>query len=280
MKKKIIATLLCTTLSLSLLSCGNSGVSQEDYEKLQQQEKEVSAELEETQGTLAALQKNYDSLETKYKKYKKKMKPYEEMEKAEVEARKAETEAKKAEAEAAAKTQELINDATDAVKKVWDFEKGTLTESATRELHDIALNKVNALTDETSKASLSQALVAASDALTQIEQAAAEAEAQRQAEASASVEQKNALSKAKSYLDFSSFSYNGLIEQLEYEGFSTESATYAVDNCGADWNEQAAKKAQSYMDFTSFSRESLIEQLEYEGFTIEQAEYGATTVGY
>jgi len=92
--------------------------------------------------------------------------------------------------------------------------------------------------------------------------------------------QKNALAKAKDYLDFTAFSYSGLIEQLEYEGYTTEEATYAVDNCGADWNQQAAAKAQEYLDFTSFSRSGLIEQLEYEGFTAAQAEYAATAVGY
>ncbi|RJW38678.1 hypothetical protein DXC92_18980 [Clostridiales bacterium TF09-2AC] len=91
---------------------------------------------------------------------------------------------------------------------------------------------------------------------------------------------KNALSKSYSYLSYSAFSYSGLVDQLEYEGFSTEEATYAVDNCGADWNEQAAQKAQDYLDYSSFSRSGLIEQLEYEGFTKEQAEYGASAVGY
>lgn len=92
--------------------------------------------------------------------------------------------------------------------------------------------------------------------------------------------QKNALSQAKSYLSFSAFSYTGLIKQLEFEGFTNEEATYGADNCGADWNEQAAKSAKSYLDFSSFSRSGLIKQLEYEGFTAEQAEYGATAVGY
>lgn len=92
--------------------------------------------------------------------------------------------------------------------------------------------------------------------------------------------QKNALAKAKSYLDYMPFSYTGLIEQLEYEGFSTEEATFGADNCGADWNEQAALKAQAYLDYQSFSRQGLIEQLLYEGFTQEQAEYGVTAVGY
>lgn len=92
--------------------------------------------------------------------------------------------------------------------------------------------------------------------------------------------QKNALKKANNYLDIMSFSYSGLITQLEFEGFSTEESTYAVDNCGADWNEQAAKKAKSYMEISAFSRDSLIEQLKFEGFTSEQAEYGATAIGY
>lgn len=99
-------------------------------------------------------------------------------------------------------------------------------------------------------------------------------------ESNVTMGQKNALSKARDYLNFSAFSYSGLIHQLEFEGFSNEEATYAVDNCGADWNEQAALKAQEYLDFSSFSRSGLIEQLEFEGFTAEQAEYGVQAVGY
>ena len=59
---------------------------------------------------------------------------------------------------------------------------------------------------------------------------------------SATIGQKNALDKAHSYLSFTAFSYTGLIDQLEYEGFTKEEATYGADNCGADWNEQAAQK--------------------------------------
>lgn len=92
--------------------------------------------------------------------------------------------------------------------------------------------------------------------------------------------QSNALKKANSYLSMMAFSRSGLIKQLEFEKFSTEDATYAVDNCGADWNEQAAKKAKSYLDMTAFSKDSLIKQLEFEGFTHEQAVYGAEANGY
>ena len=93
------------------------------------------------------------------------------------------------------------------------------------------------------------------------------------------VSQKNAVSKAKSYLMVMAFSRDGLVAQLEFDKFSTEDAAYGVDNAGADWNEQAAKKAQSYLDVMAFSRDGLIDQLVFDKFTREQAEYGVTKVG-
>lgn len=92
--------------------------------------------------------------------------------------------------------------------------------------------------------------------------------------------ERNALKKAKSYISVGDFSYSSLIEQLEYEGYSHDEAIYGADNCGADWNAEAAGKANSYMDAMAFSRKGLIDQLLYEGFTQEQAEYGAASVGY
>lgn len=92
--------------------------------------------------------------------------------------------------------------------------------------------------------------------------------------------EKNALSKAKDYLRLMAFSYKGLIRQLEYEKFTHEEAVYAADNCGADWNEQAAQKAKAYLESMSFSKNRLIKQLEYEGFTHEQAVYGVEQNGY
>lgn len=86
-------------------------------------------------------------------------------------------------------------------------------------------------------------------------------------------EQKNAVRKAEDYLDFTAFSRKGLIEQLEFEGFSTEDATYGVDNITVDWNEQAFKKAEDYLDIMSFSKDGLKQQLEFDGFTTEQINY-------
>jgi|LauGreDrversion4_1035100.scaffolds.fasta_scaffold75149_2 hypothetical protein len=92
--------------------------------------------------------------------------------------------------------------------------------------------------------------------------------------------QSNAVDKANSYLEFSAFSRSGLIDQLEFEGFSTGDATYAVDAIIVDWNEQAAKKAESYLEFSSFSKSGLYDQLIFEGFTSSQANYGVKAVGY
>ena len=98
--------------------------------------------------------------------------------------------------------------------------------------------------------------------------------------ASVTLGMKNALQKAKDYLNFTAFSYTGLIKQLEYERYSHEEAVYGADNCGADWYEQAVLKGQNYLDFTSFSRDGLIRQLEYEGFTNAQAVYAVNELGY
>lgn len=92
--------------------------------------------------------------------------------------------------------------------------------------------------------------------------------------------QQNAVAKAKSYLGFSGFSRSGLISQLEYEGYATADATFAVDNAGADWNAEAAEKAADYLKLTSFSRDGLAGQLEYEGFTPDQIQFALTSVGY
>lgn len=92
--------------------------------------------------------------------------------------------------------------------------------------------------------------------------------------------ERNAARKAQAYLDYTAFSYSGLIKQLEFEKFSHSEAVYGADQTGADWNEQAAKKAQIYLDYSSFSRDGLINQLLFEGFTQQQAEYGVKAVGY
>lgn len=81
---------------------------------------------------------------------------------------------------------------------------------------------------------------------------------------------------AKKYLSSFPYSRKGLIEQLNsHDIFTYESAVYAADNCGADWNEQAVKTAENYLFFEPHSYNQLLEALtSIEKFTYDQAIYG------
>lgn len=139
-------------------------------------------------------------------------------------------------------------------------------QDGTPEYIESAQSQVNAAQDEEEQ--------------TQVQETEAKPDDQKTEESSATVGEENALRAAKDYLEFASFSYDGLIAQLEYEKYSNEEAVYAADHCGADWMEQAAKAAESYLELTAFSRDGLIEQLEFDGFTHEQAIYGVEQNGY
>ncbi len=93
------------------------------------------------------------------------------------------------------------------------------------------------------------------------------------------VSQRNAVRNAESYVDVMGFSRQGLIDQLGFEGYSTEDATFAVDRIEVDWFEQAERVAESYLEVMGFSRQGLIDQLEFDGFTPEQAAHGANASG-
>lgn len=94
-----------------------------------------------------------------------------------------------------------------------------------------------------------------------------------------SPEVSNARRHAESYLETMPFSRSGLIDQLEFEGYSSDAATTAVDGLGADWHAQAIRSAQSYLDVMPFSHSGLVDQLIYEGYTPDQAEHGVTGAG-
>ena len=82
----------------------------------------------------------------------------------------------------------------------------------------------------------------------------------------------NALEEAKNSLETMPYSYKGMIEILEFIGYSTENATYGADNCGADWNEEAIRYAEWIDRDSEYTSEQLLDSLEYAGFTHEQAE--------
>jgi PASTA domain/Host cell surface-exposed lipoprotein len=92
--------------------------------------------------------------------------------------------------------------------------------------------------------------------------------------------QQNAVKTAQDYLKYQSFSRSGLIHQLEYEGYATDVATFAVDYSPTDWNAQAGATAADYLKNQAFSRKGLYDQLIYEGFSDAEANAGLAAVGY
>lgn len=103
-----------------------------------------------------------------------------------------------------------------------------------------------------------------------------ETEADDESRDDVSQEYKNALKSAQNYLDMSGFSKKSLEKQLEFEGFSEDSANYALDSVNVDWNEQALRSARVYYENMSMSKEEIFTQLssdDGEGYTREQARY-------
>ena len=88
-----------------------------------------------------------------------------------------------------------------------------------------------------------------------------------------------AIKSARLYLNVMPYSYNDLVEQLEYDKFTHSDAVYGAKNCGAIWKEQAVRSAKLYLETTPFSYVGLIEQLESEGYTHIEAVYGAANCG-
>lgn len=123
--------------------------------------------------------------------------------------------------------------------------------------------------------------------LTEEEKAAAAAEA---AIAGATLGKQNAVEDAQDYLEFSSFSKAGLLQQLTSEygsGYEREEAAWAIRYLEkyklVSWKAEAVEAAEDYLAFSSFSRDGLYQQLTSEygsGFTSDQAEYALQKVGY
>jgi hypothetical protein len=90
---------------------------------------------------------------------------------------------------------------------------------------------------------------------------------------------REALADAQQYLSSQAFSFQGLISQVEFDGFSKVQATYGVAHSGANWNKEALLSAKDYLSTQAFSRGSLISQLEFDKFTPTQATYGVARCG-
>lgn len=92
-----------------------------------------------------------------------------------------------------------------------------------------------------------------------------------------SIEEKNALKKAETYSKTMHMSKQGIYNQLtsSVEGFTKQSAQYAIENIDADWNANALAKAKTYQQTMNMSKQGVFNQLtsSVEGFTKEEAQY-------
>ena len=214
-----------------------------EIEKLKENLSKIQADLKKEREVKEELQTEFDN-------YKEKMSPYEELAETEIEAAKA-----KAEEEAAkAKAEE------EAIKAKAAEEAAKVKAAEEAEKAKVEAEKERVKEEEKRK---------------EIEKARQAEEAEN-----GTIGERNALSKAKQYLNYSAFSAKGLKEQLEFEGFSSSEADFGVKYCGANWNEQAALKSEQYLSYSSFSKQGLIDQLIFEGFTRDQANYGVSEVGF
>lgn len=69
---------------------------------------------------------------------------------------------------------------------------------------------------------------------------------------------RQALADAQQYLSSESFSFQGLVAQLEFDGFSKAQATWRVSHSRANWNKQALYSAKNYLQTQAFSARGLI----------------------
>ena len=89
--------------------------------------------------------------------------------------------------------------------------------------------------------------------------------------------EKNALAAANLYLSTVPYSYQGLIDQLEFDGYTSSEAKYGADNCKADWKELAKLDALNYLGTMPMSEKKLREQLQFDGFLDDEIDYAIET---
>lgn len=99
--------------------------------------------------------------------------------------------------------------------------------------------------------------------------------ASKQSKHKATSEEKAGLRRAVDYSDTMHLSKQGIYEQLIYDGFSTETSQYVIDNMVGDWNHNALMRAKSYQSDMNMSNNDIYNQLtsSADGFTPDQANY-------
>lgn len=75
------------------------------------------------------------------------------------------------------------------------------------------------------------------------------------------------------------FSYQRMIKQLIFDGYSEEEAAYAANNCNAKWRDNALESAKTLVIATNLSCEDMVDYLIHDGFLEEDAIYAANNCG-
>lgn len=261
MIKRLVIAIGVLMVFLAGVALGNDGISKEDLARKEQIIEAADYKLTKAQDENKDLREKISSLETDLNSLEETTKEYTSLTKNEkkivdekiVEVKNATQEQKEAE-QRAIEEEKARKEAEEKAKK--EAEEQAKREEAERKKAEEEARK------------------------TAEEQAKREAEEKAKEEQRKQTEYGNVIKTAQNYVQYMSFSRQGLIKQLEFEGYSTEASEYAVDNISVDWNEQCAKTAKKYLECVSFSRDGLYNQLAFEGFTDEQIQYSLSQVGY
>lgn len=92
-------------------------------------------------------------------------------------------------------------------------------------------------------------------------------------------EREQALTQAQAYLSYEPLSYTVLVKTLQLDGYSADAATYAADNCGADWDEQASRAIVDALEVRHYSCDGVTARLNAMGFTADQTARAVNTCG-
>lgn len=84
---------------------------------------------------------------------------------------------------------------------------------------------------------------------------------------------------ANEYVGNYALSRSDLVSRLISDGFSTNEAENAANNCGADWYSEAVEAGAQELVYDMYTHDELVTRLLNLGFTNAQAEYGATQNG-
>lgn len=92
--------------------------------------------------------------------------------------------------------------------------------------------------------------------------------------------QESAADSARLMLEQGPISHDALVEALEQQGYDSYDAVVAADDCGADWDQQAADAARSAMSEQALSKGALRDELVRHKFTDSQIDAATSSLDF